>query len=119
MKYLKQLFIILAFSLAGELLQTLIPLPIPAAIYGFALLFAALCTGLLSPEKIAATAEFLIAVMPVFFVAPVVNLLACYDVIAPQLVPICVIIAVSTFLVFGIAGFVTQRLAGKRGTRNE
>lgn len=118
MKYIKQLFIILAFSLAGELLQALIPLPIPASIYGFVLLFTALCAGLLSPEKISATAEFLIAVMPVFFVAPVVNILACYDVIAPQLVPVCVIVTVSTILVFGIAGFVTQRLSGKRGTED-
>ena len=118
MKYLKQLLIILAFSLAGELLQTLIPLPIPSSVYGFILLFTALCTGILSPERIAATAEFLIAVMPVFFVAPVVNLLACYEIIAPNLVPICVTVVASTFLVFGVAGWVTQWLSGKRGAEN-
>ena len=37
MKYLKQLVIILLFSFLGELLQELLPLPVPAAIYGLLL----------------------------------------------------------------------------------
>ena len=119
MKYLKQLLIILAFSLAGELLQTVIPLPVPAAIYGFLLLFIALCSGLLKPEKIADTAQFLIGILPVLFVAPVVNILGCYEIIAPQLIPICVITAASTFLVFAVSGWVTQRLSGKEGDDRE
>ena len=45
MKYVKQLLIILAFTLVGEVLARVIPFPIPAAIYGFVLLFVALCTG--------------------------------------------------------------------------
>ncbi len=42
MKYLTQFLIIIGFSLAGELLNWLIPLPIPASIYGIILLFLAL-----------------------------------------------------------------------------
>ena len=42
MKHIKQLLIILAFTLAGEVLARVIPLPIHAAIYGFVLLFLAL-----------------------------------------------------------------------------
>lgn len=117
MKYLKQLLIILGFSLAGELLQTVIPLPVPAAIYGLVLLFIALLTGLLKPEKIAETADFLIGIMPVLFVAPAVNILAYWDIISPKLVPIVVITVVSTFLVFAVAGHVTQLLR-KRGGRD-
>lgn len=118
MKYLKQLLIILAFSLAGELLQTLIPLPIPAAIYGLVLLFLALLTGLLKPERIADTADFLIGIMPVLFVAPAVNILAYFDVIAPKLVSIAVITLVSTFVVFAVSGHVTQLLRRKEDREN-
>lgn len=110
MKYLKQLFIILAFSLAGECLAKWVPLPIPGAIYGFVLLFLALCTGLLKEKHIDATADFLISVMPVFFVAPAVNLLASFDLIAKNLVPIVTILVVSTFIVFAVAGLVTKWL---------
>ena len=47
MKYIRQMLIILAFSFAGEVLHVLLPLPIPAGIYGFLLLLLALVTHLL------------------------------------------------------------------------
>lgn len=113
MKYIKQILIILAFSLLGELLAAALPLPVPAAIYGFVLLFAALCTGLLKPDMIAQTANFLISVMGILFVAPAVNILGYYEIIAPALVPICVITVSSTLVVFAVAGLVTQWLRRK------
>ena len=42
MKYLSQFLIIMGFTLAGEALQRLIPVSIPASVYGLVLLFAAL-----------------------------------------------------------------------------
>ena len=39
MKYIKQLAVILAVSFAGEGLNRLIPLPVPAGIYGIVILF--------------------------------------------------------------------------------
>ena len=113
MKYLKQMFIILVFTFVGEGLASWIPLPIPAAIYGFVLLFLTLCTGLLKPEHIDETASFLIGIMGIMYVAPAVNILAYYDVIAPSLVPVCVIVLTSTVVVFGVAGLVTQWLRRK------
>ena len=38
--------IILAISLVGEILKYTLPLPIPASIYGMAILFAGLMSGL-------------------------------------------------------------------------
>lgn len=115
MKYLKQAFVILVFSLAGQMLQSIIPLPIPAAIYGFVLLFVALCTGLLKEKHIDETAAFLIQIMPVLFVAPAVNLLAYFDLIAEHWVSIATIIASSTVLVFAVSGLVTRLLQRKEG----
>jgi len=114
LKYLKQLLIILAFSLFGELLATVIPLPIPAAIYGLVALFIALCTGLLKPNAIADTANFLIGIMPVLFVAPGVKLLQYWGIIKADLVPICVIVISSTFVVFAVSGLVTKLLLKKK-----
>jgi len=112
-KYVKQFLIILAFTALGQLLANLIPLPIPAAIYGFLLLFLSLCFGLLKPEHIAQTAHFLINLLGLLFVAPAVNLLAYYKVIAPSLVPICIILLSTTLISFAVAGLVTQRLRRK------
>lgn len=115
MKYIKQLLIILLFTLLGELLAKVIPLPVPAAIYGIVLLFTALCTGLLKPEKVAETAHFFVNILSMLLVAPTVNFLAYWGIIAPNLIPICIIILVSTFLVFAVSGLVTGWLLKKKG----
>ena len=47
MKYLRQFLIILLFSFLGEGLKALLPLPVPASIYGLVLLFAALELGII------------------------------------------------------------------------
>ena len=52
MKYLTQFMRITAFTLVGEWLQRMIPLPIPASVYGLVLLFAALCAGVVKPEQV-------------------------------------------------------------------
>lgn len=62
MKYLTQFLRILAFTLAGELLQRLVPLPIPASVYGLVLLFAALNTGLVKLEQVKDAGGFLISI---------------------------------------------------------
>lgn len=118
MKYLKQLLIILAFCLIGQLLQALIPLPVPAAIYGLVLLLIALCTGLLKPESIADTAHFLVQNMGILFVAPTVNILRYWDIISPLAAQIILIIALSTFVVFAVSGLVTKLLLKKGGDQD-
>jgi holin-like protein len=115
MKYVKQILIILLFTMLGELLAYMLPLPIPAAIYGLVLLFLALCSGLLQPEKIAETARFLISIMSILFIAPTVGILSYWTAILPNLVPIIVIVLVSTVLVFAVSGLVTKALLHKEG----
>ena len=118
LKYIKQILIITGFCLLGEILASLIPLPIPASIYGLVTLFLALLTGTLKESAIAKTANFLISGMGVLFVAPAVNILSYYGVIVPALVPICLIIILTTFLTFLISGLVTKALQKKEDVEN-
>ena len=115
MEYLLQLLIILGFTFAGELCSRLIPLPIPAAVYGLVLLFLALATGLVKVEKVRAVGNWLIGIMGVFFVAPVVNLLDSWETVRRVLLPVLVIVILSTVIVFAVAGKVTQWLRRKGG----
>jgi len=119
LKYIKQIFIILLFSLWGELLAKVLPLPIPAAIYGFILLTLALFLGVVREEDISQTANFLISGMGILFVAPAVNILSFYGIIAPAVVPIVIIVVVSTFLVFGVSGLVSQAFIQKEDKKND
>ena len=108
MQYIKQFMIILAFSLVGQALEALIPLPVPASIYGLVLLFLALLTGAVKLEKVKDTANFLISVMPVLLIAPAVKVLEYWGIIAPNAGAILVITVFTTGAIFGISGLVTK-----------
>ena len=108
MKYLLQFLIIVAFSFVGELLHFLIPLPIPASIYGIVLLFVALYAHWIQVRQIREVSAFLIAIMPVRFIPSAVGLVTAWEVIRPNLVSYLVITLVSTLVVMGAAGWATQ-----------
>ncbi|MGM9747927.1 MAG: CidA/LrgA family protein, partial [Candidatus Cryptobacteroides sp.] len=63
MKYVFQFLRIMVFAFIGELLNYLIPLPIPASIYGIVLLFLALELKIVKVSDIKETSSFLIAIM--------------------------------------------------------
>lgn len=108
MKYLKQFGIILILSFAGELLNLLIPLPIPASIWGFALMFVCLQTGFLKLDYVKDTAIFLIEIMPLMFIPAAVGLMESWGIIRAKIIPHLVITVLSTFLVMAAAGKITQ-----------
>ena len=116
MKYLKQFSIILFISLLGEILHSIVPLPVPASIYGLAILFTALSTGIIPVEEVRETGRFLIEVMPLMFIPAAVGLLGAYHTLMPVLVPYVVITLVSTLLVMLVAGRVTQTMTGGEQT---
>ncbi len=113
MKYLSQFCIILGFTLAGEALQRLLPLPIPASVYGLVLLFLALCVGLVKVEQVKEAGAFLTSILSVLFVSPTVGIVEHWELIAPNLIPICLLLISSTVLTFGISGRITQKLMKK------
>lgn len=75
MKYVKQFLIIIGISLAGEILKYILPLPIPASIYGMAILFIALLTGIIKLKDVRETGKFLIEIMPLMFIPAGVGLM--------------------------------------------
>lgn len=118
MKYISQFLIILGFTLMGEALQRIIPLPIPASVYGLVLLFLALCLKLVKVDQVKQTGSFLISLLPFLFVSHVVGIVEHWEAIRPQLLPICLLITATTVLVFGVSGSLAQLLR-KRGERRE
>ena len=110
MKYLKQFLIILLFSFVGELLHYMIPLQIPASIYGLVLLFVALLLGIVRLPQVREAAGFLIEIMPLMFIPAGVGLLESWEELQPILIPVIIILIVSTVLVMGVSGSVTQIL---------
>lgn len=122
MKYVKQFLIILAISLAGEILKYVLPLPIPASIYGMAILFAALMTGLIKLDAVRDTGRFLIEIMPVMFIPAGVGLMKSWGDLKPILLPVAIITVVTSITAMGATGLLSQcviRIGRKRGDGNE
>ena len=119
MKYLKQFLLILLISFAGELLKHLIPLPVPASIYGLAILFTGLITGLIPLSKVKETGKFLTEIMPVMFIPAGVGLLESWGILAPVFVPVLITTLVSTIVVMVTAGRVTKSVIRRQGRRKE
>ena len=113
MKYLSQFLIILGFTLLGEVLQRVVPLPIPASVYGIVLLFSALCLKLIRPEQVKEAGGFLTSILPVLFVAPAVNILENWALIRGSLIPMVLLVLAFTVLTFGISGRIAQAIMGK------
>lgn len=110
MKHIFRLAIILVISLLGELLNALIPLPIPGSIYGLVLMLIGLCTKMIPLERVESTGRFLIDIMPVMFIPAAVGLIDSWTAVKPMLVPALIIMVVSTFVVMGVSGHATQAL---------
>lgn len=119
MKYARQFAIILVISFAGEILNKVIPLPVPASIYGLIIMFAALRTGVVQLASVKKTAYFLIEIMPVMFIPAAVGLLETWGTLRQLWLPFCVITLLSTIAVMAVAGHVTQEVLGGAGSNAE
>lgn len=74
MKYVRQFAVILTVSFMGEVLKSLIPLQIPASIYGLVLMLAALCLHIIPLEAVRDAGKFLVEIMPLMFIPAAVGL---------------------------------------------
>lgn len=67
-KYIFQFGRILAFCFLGEVLHVVLPLPVPASVYGLVLLLAALTAGVVKLEQVKETGTYLTGIFPLLFV---------------------------------------------------
>ena len=98
MKYIHQFLIIMSISFVGELLS-LLPLPVPASVYGLLILLTCLFTGVIKLKDVEDVADWLILIMPVLFVPSAVSLMNVGDELLGDIVVIGVVLVVSTIVV--------------------
>lgn len=118
MRIIRQFTIILAVSFAGEILNYLIPLPIPASIYGLVIMFLCLRFKLIKISDVKETSGFLIEIMPLMFIPAAVGLITSWDILKTDLAAYIVITVVTTFAVMVVSGRVTQSIIRREEKRN-
>lgn len=120
MRYLFQSGRILAFCFAGEVLHAVLPLPVPASVYGLLLLLLALCSGIVRPEQVRETGLFFTGIFPLLFVPAAAGVMELWAELGAMLLPAVIAIVPVTVLVFAAAGRTTQAIIHrKEKTQNE
>lgn len=117
LKYVYQFSVILLISALGELLKYFIPLPVPASIYGLALMLIALITGIIKLDRIETVSDFLLEIMPIAFIPGGVGLITAWDSLKEILLPTIIITIATTVIVIGVTGVVTQFMINSKDNR--
>ena len=115
MRAIRQMAVILAACFAGETIRALVPLNIPAGIYGLVILFLLLEFKAVRLEDVKNTGDFLTGNMQLMFIPSTVGLIAAFGVLRTMALPLLVIIPVTTVLVLAVTGLAAQLLTGRRG----
>ena len=110
MKFVRQFMIILAISFVGELLHALLPLPVPASIYGLVLMLIGLQTGILPLSAVNEAGGFLIEIMPMLFIPAGVGLMNSLGIMSEYWVVIVTASVISTVLVIASVAIVQQKM---------
>lgn len=108
MNYIFQLAIIFGISFAGEVLNAVLPLPVPASVYGLVILFLLLCTKIIKLEQVEKVSEYLMSIMPLFFIEPTVGIMNSYGLVKGKILPLFIACFLSFAAVIVVTGSVSQ-----------
>ena len=113
-KYLFQFTRILAFCFLGEILHAVLPLPIPASIYGLILLLLALRLKVIRLEDVKEVGLFLTGIFSLLFVPAAAGVMELWAEMGSMLLPILLSIFPVTVLVLITSGHTTQALVRRK-----
>src|SRR5690554_2375799 len=109
MKILFQLFILIVFTLLGELISYYLPFSFPGSLIGLILLFLALLLKLIKVDHIKEVACFLQKYMAFLFVPLAVGLMEYFDLISLHWVELVLVLIISTTITLIITALLAQR----------
>ena len=92
----------------------MLPLPVPASVYGLVLLLAALTAGVVKLEQVKETGTYLTGIFPLLFVPAAAGVMELWAEMGAMLLPILIAIIPVTVLVMVTAGKPTQALTSRK-----
>ena len=96
------------------MLHAVLPLPVPASVYGLVLLLAALNFKLVRLEDVKEVGTYLTGIFPLLFVPAAAGVMELWAEMGAMLVPILISIVPVTVLVMVSAGKTTQAMTGRK-----
>ncbi|WP_010677375.1 CidA/LrgA family protein [Bacillus timonensis] len=109
-----QVLLIHLFLFLGAAVKEVLPLPIPASMFGLALLFLALYFKIIKLEWVEAGANWLMAELLLFFVPSAVGIVNYDEIISIKGLEIVILIAISTITVMGLTALIAEKISGRK-----
>ena len=119
MNIMGELALIFGICLVGEGVAALLPVAFPASVISMVLLMVLLLTGVVEDRHIQTASHFLVANMAFFFLPSFVGLLEHIELLKSQLVPLLLIIVLTTPVVYLITGWTVRLLMLRHRNRKE
>ena len=119
MNIMGELALIFGICLVGEGVAALLPVAFPASVISMVLLMVLLLTGVVKDRHIQRVSHFLVANMAFFFLPSFVGLLEHIELLKSQLVPLLLIIVLTTPVVYLVTGWTVRLLMLRHRNRKE
>ncbi|MBM6679495.1 CidA/LrgA family protein [Pseudoflavonifractor capillosus] len=119
MNIMGELALIFGICLVGEGVAALLPVAFPASVISMVLLMVLLLTGVVKDRHIQTASHFLVANMAFFFLPSFVGLLEHIELLKSQLVPLLLIIVLTTPVVYLVTGWTVRLLMLRHRNRKE
>lgn len=119
MNIMGELALIFGICLVGEGVAALLPVAFPASVISMVLLMVLLLTGVVKDRHIQTASHFLVANMAFFFLPSFVGLLEHIELLKSQLVPLLLIIVLTTPVVYLVTGWTVRLLMLGHRNRKE
>ena len=119
MNIMGELALIFGICLVGEGVAALLPVAFPASVISMMLLMVLLLTGVVKDRHIQTASHFLVANMAFFFLPSFVGLLEHIELLKSQLVPLLLIIVLTTPVVYLVTGWTVRLLMLRYRNRKE
>lgn len=113
MKLFREALIILGIYLLGELLSSLLKLPIPGNILGMVILFILLCTKVIKVDNISTVTNFLLNHLSFFFIPAGVGLMTSLGIIRSTWWQLLIVCLSTTIIIIGVTGIIVQAISKK------
>ena len=100
------------------MLHAVLPLPVPASVYGLVLLLAALNFGFVKLDDVKEVGIYLTGIFPLLFVPAAAGVMELGSQLIDLLLPAVLAIVPITALVMAVTGMVAQKCAGGKEHKN-
>lgn len=105
------IFILYLFNIVGTGIKEFLNLSVPGSVIGLLLLFILLISNVLKVEWVEEGAQFFVNNLVFFFIPATVGVMNYFDLFKGKGILLIVIVLISTVLVMGTSGLVSQSLA--------